>query len=203
MRHMNETGFIAIEKAIIQRLTSGLDPRLTYHNLAHTLDVLDQALRIAVAEKITDPRQLMLIRIAALFHDTGFLFVYKGHEATSCEIMQEAVTGSSLTTGEIDQINGMIMATKIPQSPTCLMEEIICDADLDYLGRDDFSLISNNLKQEFLEYGVIKNELDWDPLQISFFEKHQYFTQSSKLIRAPKKSEHLAKLKEQQARISK
>jgi predicted metal-dependent HD superfamily phosphohydrolase len=193
---MNETGFIAIEKAIIQRLREGLDPRLTYHNLAHTLDVLDQALRIALAENIKDPRQLLLIRVAALFHDTGFLYVYRGHEDTSCEIMEEAVKGTDLTSAEVEQIRGMIQATKIPQSPTNLMEQIICDADLDYLGREDFPIISNNLKKEFLEYGVIKQDADWDPLQISFFEKHRYFTRSSNEIRAPKKMERLALLKE-------
>lgn len=199
---MNETGFIAIEKAIIQRLKAGLDPRLTYHNLAHTLDVLDQALRIALAENIKDPRQLLLIRVAALFHDTGFLYVYRGHEETSCEIMEESVKETNLSTTEIDQIKGMIMATKIPQGPTNLMEQIICDADLDYLGREDFPIISNNLKKEFLEYGVIQKDTDWDPLQISFFEKHRYFTRSSNEIRAPKKTERLAKLKEDVSRSS-
>lgn len=195
---MTESGFQAIHASIVQRLSAGLDPRLTYHNLAHTLDVLDQSLRISLAEEITDPRQLLLIRIAALFHDTGFLFEYSGHEARSCVIMREAIEGTSLSSEEMEQISGMIMATKIPQSPTNLMEKIICDADLDYLGREDFPPISNNLKKEFLEYGVIKSEAAWDLLQIGFLEKHQYFTQTSNKTRAPKKNEYLAMLKEEQ-----
>ncbi|ULQ50667.1 HD domain-containing protein [Flavihumibacter fluvii] len=196
---MTESGFQAIHASIVQRLSTGLDSRLTYHNLAHTLDVLDQSLRISLAENISDPHQLLLIRIAALFHDTGFLFEYSGHEARSCVIMREALKDTSITEKELNQISGMIMATKIPQSPTNLMEQIICDADLDYLGREDFPPISNNLKQEFLEYGVIKSEEAWDPLQIGFLEKHQYFTLTSNRTRAPKKNEYLAMLKKQKA----
>lgn len=195
---MTESGFQAIHASIVQRLSAGLDPRLTYHNLAHTLDVLDQSLRISLAENITEPRQLLLIRLAALFHDTGFLYTYSGHEAKSCEIMRETLKGSTVTEEELQQISGMIMATKIPQSPNNLMEQIICDADLDYLGREDFPPISNNLKKEFLEFGVIKEEAAWDPLQINFFEKHQYFTRSSNETRAPKKMDYLVQLKEQQ-----
>lgn len=193
---MTESGFLNLKDNIIRRLTNGLDQRLTYHNLAHTLDVLQQAERIAAEEKISDPKTLLLIRIAAVYHDAGFLDTYRGHEVRSCEILRADMENGSLCSAELDAIQGMIMATRIPQSPANIMEEIICDADLDYLGRDDFPPISNNLMKEFLEYGIIANEAQWDPLQISFFEKHQYFTQSSRLNRQPKKLEYLKELKE-------
>jgi hypothetical protein len=96
---------------------------------------------------------------------------------------------------------GMIMATKIPQSPTNPLEEIICDADVDYLGRDDFERISNSLKDEFLVYGVIKSEADWNPLQIRFFEMHAYFTETCKTNRAANKKLHLDQLKANQSQI--
>ena len=72
---------------------------------------------------------------------------------------------------------------------------IICDADLDYLGRDDFDTISNALKNEFLAYGVIKNEQEWDRLQVSFFDSHKFFTVSSVRDRCPVKMRHLELLK--------
>jgi uncharacterized protein len=194
---MTEADFQTIKEIIVNRLSTGLDQRLTYHNLAHTLDVLTQASAISRDEMLIDPRQLLLIRIAALYHDTGFLYTYRGHEEKSCEIAMEDLSGTDLNEEELKQIRGMIMATKIPQSPANLMEEIICDADLDYLGREDFTPISNHLKTEFLEYGIIKNECDWDPLQIAFFEKHHYFTERSTKLRDPIKMEHLAILKTQ------
>ncbi|ULQ58277.1 HD domain-containing protein [Flavihumibacter rivuli] len=192
---MTESDFQVLKEEIVSLLKTGLDRRLTYHNLEHTLDVLQQSERIAALEKLSDPRQVMLLRIAALFHDTGFLYTYKGHEEKSCEIMESYLNHGSIPNADLEVIKGMIMATKIPQSPKTLAEAIICDADLDYLGRDDFPPISNGLKQEFLVFGVIKDEKDWDPLQIGFFEKHQYFTISSRNIRQPRKMEYLSLLK--------
>ncbi|MEP7373420.1 MAG: HD domain-containing protein [Chitinophagaceae bacterium] len=192
---MTESGFLQLKSRILKLLRSGLDPRLTYHSQAHTEDVLHQVERIAAAENITDKRLLLLMRIAALFHDTGFLRTYKGHEKESCVIMLATIDISAFNEAEIDIIKGMIMATKIPQRPKTLPERIICDADLDYLGRDDFETISNALKKEFLAYGVIKNDQEWDRLQVSFFDSHQYFTDSSIQDRCPQKMQHLELLK--------
>ena len=89
----------------------------------------------------------------------------------------------------------MIMATKIPQSPKNKLEKIICDADLDYLGRDDFEVISNNLYTEFLDFGIVKDHNDWMQKQIGFLEFHLYFTKSSQQLRQPKKMERLTKIK--------
>ena len=174
----------------------GLDPRLTYHSPGHTKDVLKQAERIATAENITDERLLLLIKIAALFHDTGFLYTYKEHEKKSCEILVETIDISSFDPPELEMMKGMIMATKVPQSPHSLPEMILCDADLDYLGRDDFEPISEQLKKEFLVYGIIKSEEQWDQLQVNFFESHGYFTATSIQSRQPLKMQHLEALKQ-------
>lgn len=193
---MTESGFLELKSTILKMLRNGLDPRLTYHSLAHTEDVLQQVERIAAAENITETRLMLLMRIAALFHDTGFLRTYKGHEQQSCLIFREVVDPCQFEVEEMNIINGMIMATKIPQLPRSLPEMIICDADLDYLGRNDFSIISNTLKKEFLAYDVIKGDEEWDQLQVKFFESHHYFTASSLHDRYPVKQQHLKVLKQ-------
>jgi predicted metal-dependent HD superfamily phosphohydrolase len=192
---MTESRFEALRFTVLTLLEKQLDPKLTYHNLAHTKDVIRQVERIALGENISDKNDILLLRVAALFHDTGFLEVYKHHEDMSCEIMMRCIEDGDLTPEELEKVKGMIMATKIPQTPYNKLEEIICDADLDYLGRDDFEPISLGLKEEFLEYGVIKSEADWDPLQIRFFEMHSYFTKTCQTDRAPKKAIHLGELK--------
>ena len=90
----------------------------------------------------------------------------------------------------------MIMATRIPQSPTNLLEQIICDADLDYLGRNDFTPISENLYKEFMTFQIIPDNIVWDHIQIKFFESHHYFTKSAFDKRNEIKLKHLAMLKE-------
>lgn len=192
---MTESGFQQLKEDILHKLHEGLDPRLTYHSIAHTKDVLQQAERIAISEKISDARLLLLIKIASLFHDTGFLRAYKGHEEKSCEVMIEMLDSKLFEQAELSMMTNMILATKLPQSPRSLPEQIICDADLDYLGREDFEKVSNKLKEEFLGYGVVKTEREWDELQVRFFENHTYFTETSNKERYPTKMQYLEKLK--------
>lgn len=193
---MQDSEFLDLRSGVLHKLQTSLDPRLTYHNKEHTEDVMTQAERIACEESITDKRTLLLIKIAALFHDTGFLYTYKEHEKRSCQILSETLNIGSFDAAEIELMHGMILATKVPQSPHNLYEMILCDADLDYLGRNDFEPISNNLKDEFMTYGIIKSEMDWDQLQVKFFESHTYFTSTSIQNRQPLKLQHLKILKQ-------
>ena len=187
--------FDSIKQPILSRLEKELDPRLGYHNLAHTLDVLEQSQTIARQEGIHDEHKLLLLKTAALFHDSGFLFVYKGHEEKGCEIVSEDLK-DVFSEKDLQTICGMIMATKIPQSPNNLLEQIICDADLDYLGRKDFEPISRNLYKEFITFKIIPDNIVWDHIQIKFFESHRYFTKTAIEKRDKVKLKHLAILKE-------
>jgi len=161
----------------------------------HTLDVLEQAEVLAKQENVTDKHDLLLLKTAAVFHDSGFLFVYKGHEEKGCEIASESLR-NVFSEEDIKKVCGMIMATKIPQSPNTLLEQIICDADLDYLGRNDFEPISQTLHKEFIIFKIIPEDIIWDHVQIKFFESHHYFTGTSISKRNEKKLKHLDILKE-------
>ncbi|MDE3213049.1 MAG: HD domain-containing protein, partial [Bacteroidota bacterium] len=135
------------EKAILKQLEDGLSPNLHYHGLHHTRDVMEAALRIASSEGLPED-QIRLLRIAVLYHDSGFVVNSKDHESHGCEIAKRNLPAYGYSPKEIETICGMIMATRIPQSPHNLLEKIICDADLDYLGRDDFNRISRSLYEE-------------------------------------------------------
>ena len=187
--------FTSIKQPILSRLKNELDPRLGYHNIMHTLDVLEQAEVLAKQEKVTDKHDLLLLKTAAVFHDSGFLFVYKGHEEKGCEIASDSLR-NVFSEEDIKKVCGMIMATKIPQSPNTLLEQIICDADLDYLGRNDFEPISQTLHKEFIIFKIIPEDIIWDHVQIKFFESHHYFTGTSISKRNEKKLKHLDILKE-------
>jgi uncharacterized protein len=187
--------FKSIKHPILSRLEKELDPKLGYHNISHTLDVLEQAVVIAKNEKVTDKQDLLLLKTAAVFHDSGFLFVYKGHEEKGCEIATESLK-DIFSDADIKKVCGMIMATKIPQTPHNLLEQIICDADLDYLGRNDFEPISKNLYKEFITFKIIPDDVIWDHIQIKFFEMHHYFTNTSMEKRNDMKMRHLDIIKE-------
>lgn len=190
----------AICRQILTRLQQELKPALVYHNVTHTTDVMEQARDIARSEGIAPGHELDLLTVAAAYHDCGFLFTYKNHEEKGCEIARLNLK-DHFPEADIERICSMIMATKIPQSPKNLLEEILCDADLDYLGRDDFEPISQNLYREFLDFHILKKEDCWDEIQIKFFEQHHYFTQTSVNKRNPAKQQQLQLLKERRSSL--
>ena len=190
---MSENAFEKIQTNLLAKL-KGLDPNLTYHSVNHTLDVVEQAGRIAAEEGITDERDLLLLKVASLYHDSGFLETYKEHEKKSCLIFLNDTTGLNLNDEEKKIIQGLIMATKIPQEPKTHMERIICDADLDYLGRSDFFEIGDTLRKEFISYNIVANDEEWEKLQLKFLQNHTYHTRASQTQREPGKQQNYSRL---------
>lgn len=181
------------EKFILQYLKDQLPDNLTYHGLHHTLDVLDAGLKIAASENLSE-EEIKLLRIAILYHDAGFTAKYKDHEDKGCEMARKNLPAYGYSSKEIETVCGMITATKIPQTPHNLLEKIICDADLDYLGRNDFHKISNTLFEEMKIYNNLHDEKEWNKIQKKFLEKHHYFTEFGKKNRENKKREYLQEI---------
>ena len=191
--------FDQAKQFILGMLAEGLPANISYHSLNHTHDVYDAAERLAEEEGIIG-EDLQLLLTAVLFHDCGFLSQQKEHERVSCEIAARYLPGFGYTDAQLTRIYGMIMATQIPQTPHNLLEQIICDSDLDYLGRDDFFTIGNKLFTELKVYGMLRDEDDWDQLQIRFLEKHAYFTGTAIRLRQEKKERNLQILKDRSSK---
>lgn len=179
---------------ILERLHSDLPDHLYYHGVHHVLDVLKAALTLAEGEQIQEADALVLLQTAALYHDSGFIYTYKEHESKSCEIVRTVLPAFEYNDAQIDQICGMIMATKIPQSPQNHLEKILCDADLDYLGRADFVPIAQSLFEELYGLGMINDKNFWDELQVSFLREHRYWTYTARQSRDQSKQQHLESL---------
>ncbi|MEM7655510.1 MAG: HD domain-containing protein [Bacteroidota bacterium] len=180
---------------ILHRLKHELGSKLYYHSYQHTLDVFRAAKEIAAEEGIRG-EALSLLKTAALFHDSGFLINYQQHEAAGCDLVREVLPEFGYSGPQIEQICAMIMATRIPQTPTSKLGRILCDADLYYLGQDDFYATGQTLFLEFKERGIVQDEEDWNRLQVKFLESHAYFTQTAIRRRARKKALHLHEVKE-------
>jgi uncharacterized protein len=181
-------------KFILRKLSMELPVHLTYHGVAHSIDVQEAAQRIAREENISKHEQKLLLT-AALFHDAGFIKMREGHESESCKMARFYLPSFNYQLAEIQLICGMIMATRIPQSPQNHLEEILCDADLDYLGRDDFFALSNKLFLELYAEGIIKDKDEWNRVQEDFMERHHYHTATSIKLRQAKKEQHVKLIK--------
>ena len=179
---------------VLQRLKDGLNKHYYYHDVRHTLDVIEQSQTIGKLEGIS-LRELEILKIAALFHDTGFLEVRTGHEQASVDFFQTIDGSNTLSHEDCDIIAGCIRATHMPQNPMNHLEQILCDADLDYLGREDFGLIGENLFLEMSACGEMSDRIAWDKLQVKFLEAHSYHTPSNQTRRDAKKAENLSEVR--------
>ena len=185
--------YSGIYNHVLERL-AGLSPDLYYHSIDHTLDVLDKAQFLADKEGGFSAKEVQLLKIASLYHDTGFLVTYQDHEEAGCGFVRKDLPLFSINEEDISIICGLIRTTKIPQTPLTRLEEIISDADLDYLGRDDFFPISQYLFHELKARNMVKDEDHWNNIQVRFFTSHRYFTPTSIRLRKDKKVQHLKEI---------
>lgn len=186
--------FDKAKKFVIGKLEEGLEKNLYYHCVEHTISVLNAVTRMAKIEHI-EGDDFILLRTAALYHDSGFLKKYIGHEVESVKFAKQTLPDFGYSDEDIEQIAVMIMATQIPQRPKNLLSEILCDADLDYLGTSSFTKIASDFFRELVAYGFIESEKEFNYLQVSFLESHAYYRKNTIYTRQPKKQKHLEKIR--------
>lgn len=182
-----------LEKFITGKLKKELPKELSYHNVDHTLEVL-KVCREYIHRLKLDEKEAILLETAAIMHDTGYIWFVNNHEEHSIDYTRELLPDYGYSPEDIETICNIILATKIPQRPTTLLEQIIGDADLDYLGTKSFYEIGRRLYYEFLALKVIANEEEWNHLQIRFIQQHNYHTEFAQIHREPVKQKHLIEL---------
>lgn len=177
-----------------QRLRE-LSPRLTYHSLWHTWhDVLPAVDRLIMLEHISG-EDALLLRTAAVYHDIGFVVQIADHEMIGAQIATYVLPRLGYTLQQVERVYGMIVATRLPQSPKNLLEQIIADADLDVLGRDDFWPRNKALRTEYTALGKHISDMKWCACQSDFLQSHRYFTASARAVREVQKQRNIAFLR--------
>jgi len=188
--------FDDLEEFMLDKMERELPKYLCYHNLKHTIDVGIQSEILGREEGISD-EEMLLLKTAALFHDSGQTIQTCDHEMLGTGIASEILPKFGYTPEQITAISEIIMATKLPPQPKSLLQKIICDADLDYLGRSDFIPVSNMLYKELHEQNLIDSINDWNKLQIKFLTNHQYFTKTANILREVNKQTQIERLKKE------
>jgi len=181
-------------KAFVENLLrEKLSPLYYYHNVAHTLYVMDKAAEIGRHEHCSE-KEIELMIAAALWHDSGYINTNTSHEKESCVLARQYLPAYGFSAAETDAICGMIMATRMPQSPKNKLEEIIADADLEYLGTAAAAEKANDLFRELKELNPAFTNEQWQKTQLNFLSAHQYFTRYCKENKEPLKQAYLQRL---------
>ncbi len=187
--------FTDMEQAVLNRLENELPRDLTYHNMKHTVDVVTQVEIIGRGEGVGE-EEMLLLKTAALFHDTGFLVDMENHEDNSIELAREVMQLYGFQNQQIEEVCLLINVTRKEAEPRNHLEAILKDADLDYLGRSDFLPVSNNLYNEFQQFNGKMSQEDWNRKQINFIAGHKYYTKTAKNLRQVKKEKQLKGLRD-------
>lgn len=181
---MDKPDFEAARDYALQVLETQLPDNLIYHSIEHTRDgVVPTADRLAEMEGVSKEDRLLVLT-AAYYHDLGHIEGYAEHEQTSIRIAEQTLPGFNYSPEQISVVRDIIHATKMPQSPTNLLQKIIADADLDILGRNDYFKRNIDLRYEFQTVrGHLYTDLEWYTSQVQLLETHRYFTDSARLLR--------------------
>lgn len=172
------------------------DQRFLYHNLNHTEQVVENTVKLANHYQLSD-HDFFIVLAASWFHDIGYLFSHADHEAKGIEMCSDFLKDKEIPQEVIDKIAGCIMATKMPQSPVGLLQEIVCDADLFHLGTSSFKERNKLMRQEAQAFSPNKIDKEvWREKTIGLLNMHHYHTEYSQELLNQKKSENLAQLEQ-------
>lgn len=166
--------------------------KFAYHGWMHTKNFFDAVCYLAPLEDVDD-HDTLILKMAALFHDTGYLNRESdNHEYGSAVIAHNDLQLFGFFECDIDQICKLILSTVPHVIPFGILEEIMRDADLEYLGRDYYSFVAELLREEKnVDYSV------WKVEQISFMKKHRFITSSARKIFDRQKAANIRILEEQ------
>ena len=132
--------------------------------------------------------ELEILTLAAWFHDSGHTITYQGHEEESIVLAKAWLTEKTYDTTKIDAVLSCIAATKLPQAPNSILEEVICDADLYHLGLPEYYHLQFLLREELKRvFDKQYTDREWMEENVTFLHQHQYFTTYGQTILADKK----------------
>ncbi len=188
--------FTKAKDYITERLIKELPDDLFYHGAHHTFAVVKATRSYAEKEGVS-PDDYYLLLTAAYFHDSGFLFQYGSNEPFAVQLIEKVLPEFDYTAEEISKISSIILATQSDVEPTNLLEKIMCDADHDYIGTEDYHVIAKTLRKELQQRGIEYTDIEWVKLQHNYLtNRHRYYTDTALRERQPQKEKIIRELEE-------
>ncbi|MCA8832045.1 Pycsar system effector family protein [Hymenobacter pini] len=164
-------------KAYVQTLLEEkLPAQLVYHSPTHTATVAKEARALGEAAGLDEADQEALL-LAAWFHDTGYIDTYDGHEFRSAELAGEWLTQQGYPAERVALVQQLIKATHRDSERETELEQLLVDADMSNMGRDDFFANGELLRAEWeATLGKTYSNPDWAETQLAFLCEGKYYT---------------------------
>jgi predicted metal-dependent HD superfamily phosphohydrolase len=170
------------EKFVRDLFERKLSPQMVFHNVQHTCEVV-KAVKEIKSKSDLNEQQEVIVQIAAWFHDSGYCFVYQGHEDISIAIATSFLMLMKVDEAIISEVTACVNATRMPQHPMNSLQEIICDADMYHLANPDYPDHARRLRLEW-EHQLNKcfTDLEWHRSNLDLLNKHRYHTKYGKEV---------------------
>ena len=191
-----------VEKHVTQFFSSNIPAEYVFHDLQHTLNVVNASLEIAIGMNLSNEK-LEILQIAAWFHDTGYDKGPEEHEERSAAYARQYLEGIDYPEEHIDVITTSIQSTKIPQKPKTITEKILCDADMSHLGKKIYWSRCGKLREEMMgRRPDFASEETWLDFEIEFLQEHKYQTDVAQILYGERKEKNIRQLLKQKKRVS-
>lgn len=179
---------------ITELFAESLDEKYVYHNLQHTQSVVDASIEIGEGSNLSDS-DLQLLVLAAWFHDAGYVHGFKDHETSGVKIMETKLSDWGIAATDIATIAAAINDTRMPPKPQSVLGHMLCDADMNHLGRDNYFELAGKLRQEWeVSNDKAFGDGEWLLLTRHFISQHEYHTEYAKMVFGAVKESNLQKL---------
>ncbi len=178
-----------VEDYVMSLMTDEWSGDLHYHNLRHTVQVVNASREICLALRVI-PSEIEIVELAAWFHDTGYLSNPSNHEEESVKIACEYLKAVDYPARQIQKVASCIRATRCPQEPKNLLEKITCDADMYHLSASNYKEMAERLRLERYQMGKSYTDEEWLDVNRQFFNSHRYWTTYGRDTLAERKQEN-------------
>ena len=181
----------------VENILKELNPEIfKYHNLDHTLEVVQAAEEILSKTDFTEEEKEIVL-VAAWFHDAGYSINYFNHEESSKKLAREFLLKQGWENEKIRKVEDCIEATCFPQKPKDKLAEVLCDADMSHLRDSDYLEKSENLRQELsiINKITIKKSF-FCKKTLAFMNDQHFFTEYAKKNFEPGKKKNWLEMQE-------
>lgn len=165
-----------------------------YHRPEHTNSTVESAMRIGRGMHV-DQESLEVVQLAGWFHDTGYTETVEQHEDRSAGIARAFLAQEGYPPALVERVVQCINATRLPQSPVTLEQQVLCDADVHHAGTGEFFPLGDLLREEVeLRDGIHYDDAGWLKVNLEFLYQHPFHTSYARREFGPGRTANIAEV---------
>ena len=170
-----------IEELIVNMFDISVLQNLYFHNSNMVKSVCSQVDLLSRAEKIGDD-VFVNLKLAAIFLLTGYISDYSKPMEGSLRLVEEMLPRHGFNQENVDTTK-RIIRNSFSGTIETMQDKILHDARYDYLGRVDYVNLTEKLRKELAEHGIIYEDKAWIELQTRIQKDNLFITDTARILR--------------------